>query len=66
MTTLAERMDKLPTARRKKVEERANALIAEERKLRNSSLKRGAAMTDGGCPVHPERSGAKSKGLGSN
>lgn len=56
MTTLAERMDNLPTARRKNVEERANALIAEEGKLRNSSLKRGAGMTEGGCPVH-SRSG---------
>ena len=35
MTTLAERMDNLPTARRKKVEERANALIAEEMSLQD-------------------------------
>ena len=41
MTTLAERIDNLPTARRKKVEKRANALIAEERKLLDSSLKQG-------------------------
>ena len=35
MSTLAERMDKLPSARRKKVEERAQALIAEEMSLRD-------------------------------
>ena len=35
MKTLKERMDKLPTARRRKVEERANALIAEEMSLRD-------------------------------
>ena len=35
MSTLAERMDKLPPERRKKVEERAEALIAEEMSLRD-------------------------------
>ena len=35
MTSLAERMNKLPEARRKKVEERAKALIAEEMSLRD-------------------------------
>ena len=35
MSTLAERMEKLPSARRKKVEERAQALIAEEMSLRD-------------------------------
>ena len=35
MTTLAERMDNLPEARRKKVEERARVLIAEEMSLRD-------------------------------
>ena len=35
MTTLTERMDKLPEARRRKVEERAQALIAEEMSLRD-------------------------------
>ena len=35
MTTLAERMNKLPEARRKKVEERAKALIAEEMSLQD-------------------------------
>ena len=30
MTTLTERLDQLPLARRKKVEQRARALIAEE------------------------------------
>lgn len=35
MTTLTERMDNLPTTRRKKVEERANALIAEEMSLQD-------------------------------
>lgn len=35
MTTLTERMDKLPKARRKKVEERAKALIAEEMSLQD-------------------------------
>ncbi len=33
MTTLAERMNRLPSARRKKVEKRAKALIAEEMSL---------------------------------
>ena len=35
MTRLAERMDKLPKARRKKVEERTKVLIAEEMSLRD-------------------------------
>ena len=35
MTTLAERLDRLPLARRKKVEERAKALITEEMSLRD-------------------------------
>ncbi len=35
MTTLTERMDKLSPERRKKVEERAKALIAEEMSLRD-------------------------------
>jgi DNA-binding XRE family transcriptional regulator len=35
MTTLKERMDELPVARRKKVEVRAAALIAEEMSLRD-------------------------------
>ncbi len=35
MTTLDERMDKLPKARRKKVEVRAAALIAEEMSLQD-------------------------------
>ena len=35
MTSLAERMNKLPEARRKKVEERAKALIAEEMSLQD-------------------------------
>ncbi len=35
MTTLSERLDRLPPARRKKVEERARALIAEEMSLRD-------------------------------
>lgn len=35
MTSLAERMNKLPEARRQKVEERAKALIAEEMSLRD-------------------------------
>ena len=35
MTTLKERMDKLPKARRKKVKARAAALIAEEMSLRD-------------------------------
>ena len=33
MTTLTERLDELPAARRKKVEERAKALLAEEMSL---------------------------------
>ncbi len=35
MKTLTERLDKLPPARRKKVEERAKELIAEEMSLRD-------------------------------
>ena len=35
MTTLAERMNRLPTARRAKVEKRAEALIGEELSLRD-------------------------------
>ncbi len=35
MTTLAERMNRLPSARRKKINERAQALIAEEMSLRD-------------------------------
>ena len=35
MTTLTERLERLPLARRKKVEERAKALIAEEMSLRD-------------------------------
>ena len=35
MTTLSERLDRLPSARRKKVEERAKALIAEEMSQRD-------------------------------
>ena len=35
MTSLTDRMNKLPEARRKKVEERAKALIAEEMSLRD-------------------------------
>ena len=35
MTTLSEKLDRLPPARRKKVEERAKALIAEEMSLRD-------------------------------
>ena len=35
MSTLTDRMDKLPPSRRKKVEERARALIAEEMSLRD-------------------------------
>ena len=43
MTTLAERMDKLPEARRKKVMERAKALIAEEMNLEKS---KGVTLTE--------------------
>ena len=35
MSTLTDRMDKLPPSRRKKIEERARALIAEEMSLRD-------------------------------
>jgi len=43
MTTLQERMDTLPRARRKKVEERARALIAEEMSLQD--LRRARQQT---------------------
>ncbi len=43
MTTLQERMDTLPEARRKKVEERARALIAEEMSLQD--LRRARQQT---------------------
>ncbi|MCE2484066.1 MAG: XRE family transcriptional regulator [Desulfurellaceae bacterium] len=43
MTTLQERMDKLPRARRKKVEERARVLIAEEMSLQD--LRRARKQT---------------------
>ena len=43
MTTLQERMGKLPRARRKKVEERARALIAEEMSLQD--LRRARQQT---------------------
>ena len=43
MTTLQERMDKLPGARRKKVEERARVLIAEEMSLQD--LRRARKQT---------------------
>ena len=45
MTTLQERMDTLPTARRKKVEKRARALIAEEMSLQD--LRRARKQTQG-------------------
>ena len=35
MTTLKERIEKLPEARRKKVAERAQALVAEETRLQD-------------------------------
>ena len=44
MTTLKERLDKLPPERRRKVEERANALIAEEMSLRD--LRKARRSTD--------------------
>ena len=43
MTTLQERMDTLPRARRKKVEERARVLIAEEMSLQD--LRRARKQT---------------------
>ena len=43
MTTLTERMAQLPPARRKKVDERAEALIAEEMSLRD--LRRARKQT---------------------
>lgn len=43
MTTLAERMNRLPSARRKKVEKRAKALIAEEMSLQD--LRRARKQT---------------------
>ena len=36
MTTLTNKMDALPKARRRKVEQRAHALIAEEMSLRRA------------------------------
>ncbi|MDE2807940.1 MAG: XRE family transcriptional regulator [Gemmatimonadota bacterium] len=45
MTSLAERMNKLPEARRKKVEERAKALIAEEMSLRDLRKARKQTQT---------------------
>ncbi len=44
MKTLKERLDKLPPVRRRKVEERANALIAEEMSLRD--LRKARRSTD--------------------
>ena len=35
MTTVTERIDKLPTERRRKVEQRARVLVAEEKTLRD-------------------------------
>ena len=43
MSTLTERMDQLPPARRKSVDERAKALIAEEMSLRD--LRRARKQT---------------------
>ena len=45
MTSLAERMNKLPEARRKKVEERVKALIAEEMSLRDLRKARKQTQT---------------------
>lgn len=45
MSTLTDIMDKLPPARRKKVEERAQELIAEELKLRNLRKARKETQT---------------------
>ena len=45
MTSLAERMNKLPEARRQKVEERAKALIAEEMSLRDLRKARKQTQT---------------------
>lgn len=45
MTSLAERMKKLPEARRKKVEERVKALIAEEMSLRDLRKARKQTQT---------------------
>ena len=45
MTSLAERMNELPEARRKKVEERAKALIAEEMSLRDLRKARKQTQT---------------------
>ena len=44
MKTLKERLDKLPPVRRRKVEERVNALIAEEMSLRD--LRKARRSTD--------------------
>ena len=45
MTSLAERMNKLPEARRQKVEERAKALIAEEMSLQDLRKARKQTQT---------------------
>ena len=45
MTSLTERMNKLPEARRKKVEERAKALIAEEMSLQDLRKARKQTQT---------------------
>lgn len=45
MTSLAERMNELPEARRQKVEERAKALIAEEMSLRDLRKARKQTQT---------------------
>ena len=45
MTTLTERMDKLPEARRQRVVERAQALIAEEMSLRDLRKARERTQT---------------------
>lgn len=45
MTTLAERMDKLPEARRRKVDRRAQSLIAEEMSLRDLRKARQRTQT---------------------
>ena len=44
MTTLTERIDKLPTERRRKVEQRANTLIGEEMSPRD--LRKARRSTD--------------------
>ena len=45
MTSLTDRMNKLPEARRQKVEERAKALIAEEMSLRDLRKARKQTQT---------------------